>query len=416
MAKTKVVICPYCGASQPAEDQCRSCGGLYDELSRQATHNDMGPWYIRMSNRPHQPGCSYETLIRLIERGQLDKYTILRGPTTKQYWTVARRVPGISHLMGYCHSCDVKVNAEDHGCPTCGVPFGAYLDRNHLGLPEVRPLPWEAGYEEKVALASAATSNAGVKSSAAWAGGGDSRGISSFASDAEMVGNGSVAPTPSAYVPPVPGVPGVPGGADTETSVYEQASTTTLPQTNERATANDSQANRSLRREVNRQQRLINVLAVLIVIAFILVIVTNLGRLSESPQDETKASGAIPETTNDDSTDSQASNGIEPVQASPPPATESIDPSVEDTLQEPLVQPVVRDVETLFQQAQADIKAGTDEDRSFEDRIASYEKALENLKQISDEPASANLPANLAEVIKQCERELEKLRLRLYYP
>ena len=56
MAKTKVVSCPYCGVSQPAEDLCRSCGGLYDDLSRQATQNDMGPWFVRMPNRPFQPG------------------------------------------------------------------------------------------------------------------------------------------------------------------------------------------------------------------------------------------------------------------------------------------------------------------------------------------------------------------------
>src|SRR5580765_972695 len=148
MTKTKVLICPYCGDTQSAGDRCRSCGGLFEPLSRQASHNAMGPWFIRDENRPFQPGCSYETLIRLIERGQVTKYAIIRSPTTKQFWTVAKRVPGIAHLLGYCHNCDASVDPGDHGCHACGVPFGAYLDRNYLGLPEVRPLPWEAPIEE----------------------------------------------------------------------------------------------------------------------------------------------------------------------------------------------------------------------------------------------------------------------------
>ena len=149
MAKKKVIICPYCGESQPANDLCRACGGYFDDLSRQATHNDMGPWFIRNIRSPYQPGCSYETLIKLIERGQIDKYTIIRGPTSKQYWTIARRIPGLSHLLGYCHNCDAKVIPDDHGCASCGEPFGAYLERNLLGLPDIKPLPWEANIEEE---------------------------------------------------------------------------------------------------------------------------------------------------------------------------------------------------------------------------------------------------------------------------
>jgi len=145
MTKSKVVICPYCGETQPSGERCRACSGLFEPLSRQATHNQMGPWFIRDSQRPFQPGASYETLVKMIERGVVTKYTVLRGPTTRQYWTVARHTPGVAHLLGYCHQCDTTVNPRDLGCPSCGAPFGAYLDRNHLGLPEIKALPWEAG-------------------------------------------------------------------------------------------------------------------------------------------------------------------------------------------------------------------------------------------------------------------------------
>ena len=156
MPKTQVVICPYCGETQSAADRCRSCGGLFEPLSRQATHNAMGPWYVRDPAKPFQPGCGYETLVQLIDRGQVMKYSIVRGPTTKQFWTVAKHVSGVAHLLGYCHNCDGSVDACDHGCHVCGVPFGAYLDRNYLGLPDMRPLPWEAEVDGAAGLRAAA--------------------------------------------------------------------------------------------------------------------------------------------------------------------------------------------------------------------------------------------------------------------
>ena len=88
--KTKVLICPYCGETQTTAERCRGCGGLFEPLSRQATHNAMGPWFVRDPGKPFHPGCNYETLIRMIDRGQVTKYSIVRGPTTKQFWTVAK--------------------------------------------------------------------------------------------------------------------------------------------------------------------------------------------------------------------------------------------------------------------------------------------------------------------------------------
>ncbi len=182
MAQSKVIICPYCGETQAQADRCGACGGLFEPLSRQATHNAMGPWFVRIPRRPFQPGCSYETLRKMIERGQVTKYTILRGPTTKQFWSVARHVPGVAHLLGYCHHCDASVDPGDHGCHSCGVPFGAYLDRNYLGLPEIRPLPWEETAEGE---REAPDTFASVPR-AAWHEPVESGRISSFATDEEL--------------------------------------------------------------------------------------------------------------------------------------------------------------------------------------------------------------------------------------
>ena len=184
MAKVKLLICPYCGQTQSEAERCRSCGGLLETLSRQATHNAMGPWFVRNPDRPHQPGCSYETLVRLVEREQITKHTIIRGPTTRQFWTIAKRVPGVAHVLGYCHNCAASVKPTDHGCHACGVPFGAYLDRNYLGLPEIRPLPWEAQLEETGAARFAGRSLQDNPPGHP----GHAAGLSSFASDEELRG------------------------------------------------------------------------------------------------------------------------------------------------------------------------------------------------------------------------------------
>ena len=139
----KVVVCPYCGKVQPASAACVACNGEFSPLSRQATQNEMGPWYIRDESRPFRPGVAYERLLAMIDESRITRYTVLRGPTTGQLWTVAKRVPCVAHHLGDCHACHAKIKPHLTSCSACGVRFGAWLDRNHLGLPDIRPLPWD---------------------------------------------------------------------------------------------------------------------------------------------------------------------------------------------------------------------------------------------------------------------------------
>lgn len=139
------VICPYCGHAQAESPRCESCRGLFEPLSRQATQNAMGPWFIRDEAQPFRPGCSYETLLRLIERGRVTAETTLRGPTTHQFWMRADHVPGLAHLMGRCHACGERVGRGDVCCEFCGVMFGVEAPRDLLGLLPVRDLEAMAG-------------------------------------------------------------------------------------------------------------------------------------------------------------------------------------------------------------------------------------------------------------------------------
>lgn len=131
-------VCPYCGDLAPVEAaQCESCGGRLDPLSRQASQNAMGPWFVRDEVHPFRPGCSYATLLRLIARGKVTADTILRGPTTHQFWATAERTPGVAHRFGRCHQCRQYVQPDDVCCEYCGARFVLDQDRQRLGLIDV---------------------------------------------------------------------------------------------------------------------------------------------------------------------------------------------------------------------------------------------------------------------------------------
>jgi hypothetical protein len=109
---------------------------LFEPLSRKATQIAMGPWYLRDLRNPFRPGCSYEVLRRMIATGKIKPTTVLRGPTTRQFWSIARNIPGVAHLLGYCHACGLHVDAQNlpDRCPQCNASFKKVRQRNELGL------------------------------------------------------------------------------------------------------------------------------------------------------------------------------------------------------------------------------------------------------------------------------------------
>lgn len=135
------VLCPYCGAQSVTLDRCETCAGYFDPLSRQATQNHMGPWYVRDIEQPFRPGCAYSVIRAMAARGKIGGTTVVRGPTTRQFWELARRTPGVAHLIGVCHACQREASAEMAACAGCGASFGVEEDRQYLGLGEVRELP-----------------------------------------------------------------------------------------------------------------------------------------------------------------------------------------------------------------------------------------------------------------------------------
>jgi predicted RNA-binding Zn-ribbon protein involved in translation (DUF1610 family) len=397
MTTTKqVVICPYCGETQPAGERCRTCRGLFEPLSRQATHNAMGPWYIHDRTRPHQPGCSYETLAQLVERGQVTKYSIIRGPTTKQFWTVARHVPGLSHLLGYCHACDARVDAHDHGCPQCGVPFGAYLDRNHLGLPEVRPLPWEAPSVDHPADAAPAPV---LTWSASTSG---PRGLSSFAADEELLDTGHAPLRPDGNGASAPTAPS-PSSAAAESDLVS------------------SPVVRSMQRRLARQQRTIRRLTLLVLVVAVLSVIMVVVTAARKPGD-----GAAPPPSLDaaaptgmdasDASDAAAAVGeddpvVEPAVLDPPDDAAPAEAPSDETAPPPATAP---DAAPPLDPIDALEAAAKDAARPRDDRIRDYEAALALLnEQLTRTVGELRRP--IEERIARLEDELERLRLKEFF-
>lgn len=137
-------LCPFCGGATRPQARCEQCKGFLDPLSRQATQNVMGPWFIRDQEKPYRPGCNFETLAQLVSRGHVDMRSILRGPTTNQFWMPARRTPGVANLLGLCHACAAPASPDMHACGACHAEFPKVSDRQGLGLLPVRPLPGQS--------------------------------------------------------------------------------------------------------------------------------------------------------------------------------------------------------------------------------------------------------------------------------
>ena len=462
MSNPKAVICPYCGEAQPTADQCRACGGLFEPLSRQATHNAMGPWFLRDIRRPFQPGCSYETLVKMIERGQVTKLSIIRGPTTRQFWTLARRVPGVAHLLGYCHACDASVDAPEgssnaiegvwgaaHGCHACGVPFGAYLDRNFMGLPEVRPLPWEPGFDGREP-SPISESDLGWRPPASAAtpgalGAMHSRGhISSFASDAEIRANRSRSNGPESADYGTQSIATQPKPESAATVADQRA---IVPGRHESGSVRTAAADvtspvmRALQRRIEAQRRTVRVLIIFTATLTILLLISYLPQLasrlkSDQRQDAAppghrgSPSGQVetmdapsgdpqPKSDSQKSSESQEQIETEPVPIRPlePAPTPGAQQQPEATAaRESDADSVASPYDAEFDRAKLLLELAESADFSLEDRIKACEEAVLVLENIMANKPAQQIPHDLKSILERARTELERLKLKKHFP
>jgi hypothetical protein len=144
MAKQRILACPLCGETQYEQTVCKQCGGKLDPDGLLLAEASFGPWYVRDEDNPFAPGMTYDLLVQKIGDETLHRFSLVRGPTTRQLWIIAKRVPGIAHLLGRCHRCDEHVDPASNACHMCEVAFGGYRSRDSLGLEETKSKKVEA--------------------------------------------------------------------------------------------------------------------------------------------------------------------------------------------------------------------------------------------------------------------------------
>ena len=440
MARQKVLICPYCGELQPAEDACRVCDGRFKRPARQERQNGMGPWFVRDRTAPFRPGLSYASIAQEIEAGRIDRYTILRGPTTKQFWTVAKRAPGIAHLVGYCHNCRETVNPKDHHCQSCDVAFGAYLDRNYLGLPEVQLMTDEAPETEYQRAQMSSSMISPTQSSPQVPGGS----VSSFISDAELLG-GPLSDIEADQLQPHLQHPvdeaSKPGLTDPNAHLAQQSAAGNL--------FDSSESNirlRGLQQQIRSQQRVVLILVALLLV--VVVVVGSMGLIYGLPALREQAAPVItlpPDTAPVSSSGISLENPVVPAQeetampstASPAiqaPITEMSDSdTTTDTeltdetpgasvIVEPAPEPVPSTVSsepsenvlpeawrTAYEEAQVHYRNARNSSLPIESRIASAQAAAKLLEQVPSDAEA--IPTPIRNLMEDIAEEIERLKV-----
>jgi hypothetical protein len=225
MAKQRILVCPICGETQPEIKVCRVCSTLLDTNGLLLAEGAIGPWWVRKEELTFRPGITYDNLAELALSGKITLQTIVRGPTTRQLWKVARRVKGLSHLLGRCHNCGEHVSPDDRTCDGCNAQFLKFTDRNNLGL--------ELGAPSK----------------------GEASGMSSFLSDAEIFDTQSTPLT----LPPKTQVQQAPESVETNEAEESVEESVGSPQF------------RSLQRRLELGKRRVLALTISLIIALILI-------------------------------------------------------------------------------------------------------------------------------------------------
>ncbi len=114
-------VCPFCGTlNESAVTPCAKCTLINTPQTRRVTRGRIGPWYVLQSRNPAAPGMKYDVLVGFIRKGQVTARSIVRGPTTHQFWRYAAHVRGVSREFGLCYSCGADIHTESHLCLHCG--------------------------------------------------------------------------------------------------------------------------------------------------------------------------------------------------------------------------------------------------------------------------------------------------------
>jgi hypothetical protein len=128
--------CIYCGQIvSRTEERCPHCRTSFSLAVRQAAREIVGPWYYLDSRNPSGRGVTFETLIKMIEKGRIRADSIVRGPTTHQDWLYAAEAPRLAKYLGMCPHCFAEVKPEDTFCTRCQLNMNMRPGEPRPGIP-----------------------------------------------------------------------------------------------------------------------------------------------------------------------------------------------------------------------------------------------------------------------------------------
>jgi len=151
--------CVYCGQVIPrSSDRCEHCRTSLSLAVRKASREVVGPWYHLDPRNPSGRGVTFETLIKMMEKGRIRPDSIVRGPTTHQDWMYAAEAPRLAKYLGMCPHCFAEAKPEDTYCVRCQLNMNQRPAEPRPGIPAdlVKPPVHKAAYEIEKELSRAA--------------------------------------------------------------------------------------------------------------------------------------------------------------------------------------------------------------------------------------------------------------------
>ena len=112
--------CVYCGkVIDRGIDRCPHCRTSYSLAVRKASREVIGDWFYLDPRNTSGRGVTFETLIKMIEKGRIRPDSVVRGPTTHHDWMYAAEAPRLAKYLGMCPHCFNGAKPEDTYCTHC---------------------------------------------------------------------------------------------------------------------------------------------------------------------------------------------------------------------------------------------------------------------------------------------------------
>jgi len=157
--KSEESPCVYCGQMvERSSDRCPHCRTSFSLAVRQASREVVGDWYYLDPRNPSGRGVTFETLIKMIEKGRIKADSVVRGPTTHHDWMYAAEAPRLAKYLGMCPHCFAQAKPEETFCTSCQLNMNTRPAEPRPGIPpDLVKEPFHASaYEMEKQLAGAA--------------------------------------------------------------------------------------------------------------------------------------------------------------------------------------------------------------------------------------------------------------------